>query len=200
MPEIARKMKRIFVALALTFIATAALAQTGTWNGKLDVSGATLSLVFHIGDSTATLDVPDQGAKEIPVSVKRSAFGSVELGIPSINASYKGLWTGKLITGTYTQNRMSFPLPLTPGAPVLRRPQTPVGPFAYVNADVSFSNGDAVLKGTLTMPENCSRETPVLLMVTGSGLQNRDEAVFGHKPFCSDCRCVCQCRDCDFEI
>ena len=176
-------MKRIFVALALTFIATAALAQTGTWNGKLDVSGATLSLVFHIGDSTATLDVPDQGAKAIPVSVKRSAFGSVELVIPSINASYKGLWTGKLITGTYTQNGMSFPLPLTPGAPVLRRPQTPVGPFAYVNADVSFSNGDAVLKGTLTMPENCSRETPVLLMVTGSGLQNRDEAVFGHKPF-----------------
>lgn len=176
-------MKRIFATLALTLIATAALAQTGTWSGRLDVSGATLSLVFHIGDSTATLDVPDQGAKEIPVSVKRSAFGSVELGIPSINASYKGLWTGKLITGTYTQNGMSFPLPLTPGAPVLRRPQTPVGPFAYVNADVSFSNGDAVLKGTLTMPENCSRETPVLLMVTGSGLQNRDEAVFGHKPF-----------------
>lgn len=181
--KIVRKMKRIFATLALTFIATAALAQTGTWSGRLDVSGATLSLVFHIGDSTATLDVPDQGAKEIPVSVKRSAFGSVELGIPSINASYKGLWTGKLITGTYTQNGMSFPLPLTPGAPVLRRPQTPVGPFAYVNADVSFSNGDAVLKGTLTMPENCSRETPVLLMVTGSGFQNRDEAVFGHKPF-----------------
>ena len=181
--EIARKMKRIFAALALTFIATSALAQTGTWSGKLDVSGTTLSLVFHIGDSTATLDVPDQGAKEIPVSVKRSAFGSVELGIPSINASYKGLWTGKLITGTFTQNGMSFTMPLTPGAPVLRRPQTPVGPFAYVDADVSFSNGDAVLKGTLTMPENCSRQTPVLLMVTGSGLQNRDEAMFGHKPF-----------------
>ena len=176
-------MKKILAALTLTFIATAALAQTGTWSGKLDVSGTTLSLVFHIGDSIATLDVPDQGAKQIPVSVKRSAFGSIELEVPSINASYKGLWTGKLITGTYTQNGMSFPLPLTPGAPVLRRPQTPVGPFAYVNADVSFSNGDAVLKGTLTMPENCSRETPVLLMVTGSGFQNRDEAMFGHKPF-----------------
>lgn len=169
--------------MTLTFIAASSLAQTGTWSGRLDVSGSTLSLVFHIGDSTATLDVPDQGAKQIPVSVKRSAFGSVKLGIPSINASYKGLWTGKLITGTFTQNGMSFPLPLTPGAPVLRRPQTPVGPFAYVNADVSFSNGDAVLKGTLTMPENCSRETPVLLMVTGSGLQNRDEEMFGHKPF-----------------
>ena len=176
-------MKRIFAVLTLTFIATSALAQMGTWSGRLDVSGSALSLVFHIGDSTATLDVPDQGAKAIPVSVKRSAVGSIELEVPSINASYKGLWTGKLITGTFTQNGMSFSLPLTPGAPVLRRPQTPVGPFAYVNADVSFSNGDAVLKGTLTMPENCSRETPVLLMVTGSGLQNRDEAMFGHKPF-----------------
>ena len=176
-------MKRIFAVLTLTFIATSALAQMGTWSGRLDVSGSALSLVFHIGDSTATLDVPDQGAKAIPVSVKRSAVGSIELEVPSINASYKGLWTGKLITGTFTQNGMSFSLPLIPGAPVLRRPQTPVGPFAYVNADVSFSNGDAVLKGTLTMPENCSRETPVLLMVTGSGLQNRDEEMFGHKPF-----------------
>ena len=176
-------MKKILAALTLTFIAASSLAQTGTWSGRLDVSGTTLSLVFHIGDSTATLDVPDQGAKAIPVSVKRSALGSIELEVPSINASYKGLWTGKLITGIYAQNGMSFPLPLTPGAPVLRRPQTPVGPFAYVNADVSFSNGDAVLKGTLTMPENCSRETPVLLMVTASGLQNRDEAMFGHKPF-----------------
>lgn len=99
-------MKKILAALTLTFIATASLAQTGTWSGRLDVSGATLSLVFHIGDSTATLDVPDQGAKQIPVSVKRSAFGSIELEVPSINASYKGLWTGKLITGTYTQNGM----------------------------------------------------------------------------------------------
>ena len=67
-------MKRIFAALTLTFIATSALAQTGTWSGKLDVSGTTLSLVFHIGDSTATLDVPDQGAKEIP-EIGRASVG-----------------------------------------------------------------------------------------------------------------------------
>ena len=76
--EIVRKMKKILAALTLTFIAASSLAQTGTWSGRLDVSGTTLSLVFHMGDSTATLDVPDQGAKAIPVSVKRSAFGSIE--------------------------------------------------------------------------------------------------------------------------
>ncbi len=94
-----------------------------------------------------------------------------------------GHWTGKLITGTFTQHGMSFPMPLNPGVPTLKRPQTPVGPFVYVNADVTFSNGSAVLKGTLTTPKNCSRETPVLIMVTGSGLQNRDEEIFEHKPF-----------------
>lgn len=176
-------MKRIIATLTWTLIATAALAQTGHWTGKLDAGGATVSLIFHLGDSTATLDVPDMGAKGIPVSVKRMATGQIELGIPSINASYKGVWTGKLISGTYTQHGMSFPMPLNPGVPALKRPQTPVGPFVYVNADVSFSNGDAVLKGTLTTPKNCNRDTPVLIMVTGSGLQNRDEEIFEHKPF-----------------
>lgn len=150
--------------------------QAGRWRGD----GFTH---FHLGDSTATLDVPDMGAKGIPVSVKRMATGQIELGIPAINASYKGVWTGKLISGTYTQHGMSFPMPLNPGVPALKRPQTPVGPFVYVNADVTFSNGDAVLKGTLTTPKNCTRETPVLIMVTGSGLQNRDEEIFEHKPF-----------------
>ena len=72
---------------------------------------------------------------------------------------------------------------IEPRRPSFEAPQTPVGPFVYVNADVTFSNGDAVLKGTLTTPKNCSRETPVLIMVTGSGLQNRDEEIFEHKPF-----------------
>lgn len=178
-----RIMKRI-VTLALTIIAgMPAFAQTGTWNGKLQVSGMELGLVFNIGEDSGTLDVPDQGAKGIPVAVSRAAFGAVTLDVPAIGASFKGLWTGKLIAGTYVQNGMSLPLTLVPGAPVLRRPQTPVGPFPYVNEDVTFSNGGAVLSGTLTLPENCGRETPVVLMVTGSGLQDRDEAMFGHKPF-----------------
>jgi hypothetical protein len=58
-----------------------------------------------------------------------------------------------------------------------------VGPYPYQIQEVSFSNGDAVLKGTLATPKDLSRKTPVLLMVTGSGLQNRDEEIFEHKPF-----------------
>ena len=127
--------------------------------------------------------MPDQGAKDIPVEVSRDAVGGITLNVPAINASFKGLWAGKVIAGTFTQHGMSFPMTLTPGAPVVRRPQTPVGPFPYATEEVSFTNGDAVLKGTLTLPDNCDRKTPVLIMVTGSGLQNRDEELFSHKPF-----------------
>ena len=170
--------------LALMAVAAVTLkAQTGAWTGKLKVSGVELALIFNIGEESATLDVPDQGAKDIPVEVSRDAVGGITLNVPAINASFKGLWAGKVIAGTFTQHGMSFPMTLTPGAPVVRRPQTPVGPFPYTTEEVSFSNGDAVLKGTLTLPNNCDRKTPVLVMVTGSGLQNRDEELFGHKPF-----------------
>lgn len=170
--------------LALMSVAAVTLrAQTGAWTGKLKVSGVELALIFNIGEESATLDVPDQGATEIPVEVSRDAVGGITLNVPAINASFKGLWAGKVIAGTFTQHGMSFPMTLTPGAPVVRRPQTPVGPFPYATEEVSFTNGDAVLKGTLTLPENCDRKTPVLIMVTGSGLQNRDEEMFSHKPF-----------------
>ena len=177
-------MRKILMILALMSVAVVTLkAQTGAWTGKLKVSGVELALIFNIGEESATLDVPDQGAKDIPVEVSRDAVGGITLNVPAINASFKGLWAGKVIAGTFTQHGMSFPMTLTPGAPVVRRPQTPVGPFPYTTEEVSFTNGDAVLKGTLTLPDNCDRKTPVLIMVTGSGLQNRDEEMFSHKPF-----------------
>lgn len=172
----------IFLA-AFLLAAESVHAQTGTWSGKLQVSGMELTLIFHLEESGATLDVPDQGAEGIPVQLSRTDFGGLKLAIPSIGASYEGVWTGKLIAGSFTQHGVSFPMNLSPGAPVVRRPQTPVGPFPYSTEEVSFRNGDAILKGTLTLPENCGKKTPVLIMVTGSGLQNRDEEIFSHKPF-----------------
>ena len=171
----------------LTIIAAAMLsaisltAQTGPWTGSLKVQNTELTLVFDLDKST--LDVPAQGAKDIHAEVSRAATGAITIEIPSINASYKGLWLGTSITGTFTQHGMSFPLLLNPGRPVINRPQTPVGPFPYATEEVTFTNGNARLSGTLTLPENCTRTTPVLVMVTGSGLQNRDEELFDHKPF-----------------
>jgi pimeloyl-ACP methyl ester carboxylesterase len=71
---------------------------------------------------------------------------------------------------------------LTPEKP-LNRPQTPKEPFPYTQEEVTFSNGDATLTGTLVLPEGCTRKTPVLIMVTGSGQEDRDETIFDHKPF-----------------
>ena len=177
-------MKRFAALLTLVFtIAFSAHAQTGTWSGKLDIQGFKLSIVFHLDEVHPTMDSPDQGAKGIPVQVTRMDTGNVTIQIPSIGASFEGLWMPKQIVGTFKQSGMSLPLTLTPGEIRLNRPQTPKPPFPYATEEVSFANGDAILKGTLVLPEGCSRKTPVLIMVTGSGQQNRDEEIFEHKPF-----------------
>lgn len=177
-------MHRTLTTLILLLsAATLACAQTGTWSGKLDLQSTKLALVFHLDGDNPTMDSPDQGAKGIPINVTRTATGAITISIPSVGALYEGQWLVKQIVGTFTQMGASFPLTLTPGEEKLNRPQTPKGPFPYKQEEVSFANGNAVLKGTLTMPEDCSRETPVLIMVTGSGLQNRDEELFEHKPF-----------------
>ena len=164
------RKKLILIGMLLTAVFSAS-AQTGTWSGKLDVQGTKLSLVFHLDEEKPTMDSPDQGAKGIPIEVTRTATGSITIKVPSIGATYEGLWLIKQIAGTFKQM----------GA--FNRPQTPKGPFPYAQEEVSFSNGEAVLKGTLVLPEGCTRNTPVLIMITGSGLQNRDEVFYEHRPF-----------------
>ena len=177
-------MKRILsVAILLLGFLPAATAQTGTWSGALDVQGTKLTLIFHLDEEKPTLDCPDQGIKGFALQVERTAFGKISIQIPAIAASYEGQWLNDHIYGTYSQMGVSLPLTLTPGEPKLNRPQTPKPPFPYTQEEVSFANGDAVLKGTLVLPEGCTRQTPVLIMVTGSGLQDRDERLFEHRPF-----------------
>ena len=154
----------------------------GTWSGKLNVFGNELTLVFNLNGEDCTLDSPDQGIKGVPAKLEQTAVG-IKVSIPSINGSYEGVNMGDSIMGTFKQHGQSFPLTLKSGAVKRNRPQTPIPPYPYKTQDVSFSNGDAVLKGTLVLPENHTQNTPVLLMVTGSGLQNRDEEIFEHKPF-----------------
>ena len=176
-------MKKILAIAFLLFpIAFFANAQTGNWSGKLDVMGNKLTLVFHLDGEEPCMDSPDQAAMGIPVQVEKTALGNVTIKVPALAASYEGLWTGKQILGTFKQGALSVPLTLTPEAE-LKRPQTPVGPFPYTEEEVTFTNGDAHLAGTLVLPEGYTRKTPVLIMVTGSGQENRDEEIFEHKPF-----------------
>ena len=154
----------------------------GAWTGKLNVYGNELTLVFHFNGEDCTLDSPDQGVKGVPAKLERTVTG-IKVAVPSINASYEGVNMGESIMGTFKQHGQSFPLTIKPGLLKRNRPQTPAMPYPYQTQEVSFNNGNAILKGTLVIPENASRQTPVMLMVTGSGLQNRDEEIFEHKPF-----------------
>lgn len=175
--------KIIIVAVMMAATLSAAYAQTGTWSGKLAVQGMELALVFHLDDENPTMDSPDQGARGIPAQIERPGAGKVIVRVPSLGIRYEGQWLIRQIVGTITQMNQSFPLTLTPGENKPKRPQTPQGPFPYSQEEVTFANGDVVLQGTLVLPEGYSRETPALVMVTGSGIQNRDEELFEHKPF-----------------
>ena len=176
--------KRILItSIILLYAISNANAQTGTWSGKLDIQGTKLSLVFNLDGDKPTMDSPDQGVKGLAAQVERGLDGKIIVKVPSLAINYEGVWQENKIVGTFNQMNVSLPLTLTPGEDKPNRPQTPVGPFPYATEEVSFANGNYILSGTLTLPEGYSRKTPVLLMVTGSGQQNRDEELFDHKPF-----------------
>lgn len=180
-------MKRTLIASAVWLLcgclAVVAGNLTGAWNGKLTVGPQSLTIVLSISENGCTLDSPDQGAKGIPCETSYLSADSVNVEIPAINARYAARLTDGRLSGRFTQMGFSFPLVLEPGEAVVERPQTPRPPFDYVTREVEFANGDVVLSGTLSMPKGCNSSTPMVLMVTGSGLQNRDEEVFDHRPF-----------------
>lgn len=176
-------MRRLILLMLMLSAAAVASAQTGTWSGTIETQGVKLPLVFHLDDEAPAMDSPNQGAKGIPVQIERTVMGKLIVSIPSLAASYEGFWLGERIVGNFSQMGASFPLTLTPGDHKPNRPQTPQPPFPYTQEEVSFSNGDLTFNGTLVLPQSYSRETPVLVMVTGSGVQNRDEELFDHKPF-----------------
>ncbi len=175
--------KYIYLLAIILSAAFAANAQTGSWSGDLNVGGSKLPLVFNFDEDKPTVDSPAQGAKGLPMQVDKDESGAINITIPSVGASFQGALINDRIVGYFKQGGALLPLTLSPGADKLRRPQTPVAPGPYAQEEVTFSNGDALLSGTLTLPDGYDRSTPVLLMVTGSGLQNRDEEILDHKPF-----------------
>ena len=129
------------------------------------------------------MDSPSQGAKGIPAEKTIKDDGTIKITVAIIGATFEGKMDNNEIKGTFIQNGFPIPLTLKPGKPVVKRPQTPVAPFPYKEESISFTNAGYTFNGTLTLPQNCSKTTPVVLMVTGSGQQNRDEELFDHKPF-----------------
>jgi hypothetical protein len=183
-------MKKILFFL---FISVSAFAQniTGNWYGLLKFPGGQLRLTLHINKTqdgyTATLDSPDQGAEGIPVSKITFTDNTLLFTIPAIKAEYKGTYADNAITGTFTQN--NFPMPLNLGreevkAEKPKRPQEPAKPYPYYTEDVTFTNAKqgVTLAGTLTLPQQ-KGNFPAVVLISGSGPQDRNEELLGHKPF-----------------
>lgn len=177
------KPLRTLTSLVLAMLAFTANAQEGAWNGELDVMGTKLPLVFNFTTNGCTMDSPSQNAKGIPAEKTVTDDGTIKVKVGMIGATFEGKMANGEIKGTFTQNGFPLPLTLKPGKLTVKRPQTPVPPFPYKEESVSFTNAGYTFNGTLTLPENYTKDTPVVLMVTGSGLQNRDEEMFEHKPF-----------------
>ena len=163
----------------------------GSWSGALSIGGAKLRLVFNIstnpdGTLTATLDSPDQGAKGIPVTSAKLVQDSLYLDIQAIRGSYAGKITGpESIDGYLKQAGQTMHIPLTKGeAAVAKRPQEPVKPYPYQETEVTIENKAAgiTLTGTLTIPAGKAPH-PAVILFTGSGPQDRDQTIMGHKPF-----------------
>ncbi|MDR2429335.1 MAG: lysophospholipase [Puniceicoccales bacterium] len=176
------------------FLGLAAQDITGQWNGVLNVPGAQLRLFFNVAKTgnafSATLDSPDQGAHGIPVTSMTFENPKIKFKIANLKIEYNGELKGNEIVGTSAQGGAKFPMNLTRkttnGGSVWKpaRPQEPGKPFPYHSEEVFFHNKEAniTLSGTLTLPQR-EGAFPVVILISGSGPQNRDEEMFGHKPF-----------------
>lgn len=166
-------------------------ALLGSWSGKISIGNNSLRVVLHLeqkeGYVAVSLDSPDQGAKGMSASKEYLSDDSLAIKLEFIGMTYRAsLKDGKLV-GTFAQNGFSTPLVMTKGVDEVKRPQTIQPPYPYETEEVTFRNeaDGATLAGTLTWPVGYDKKQKptVVLFVSGSGQQNRDEELFDHKPF-----------------
>jgi len=164
-----------------------ALAQPiGDFSGALQPApGVELRIVFHLEEGGGTMDSIDQGALGIPLSSVKLDGEQFHIGVDSIGGSWEGVLDGDTLRGTWAQGPARFPLVLerTTASIPLDRPQTPKPPFPYSERELSVPvDASITLAGTLTLPAGKGPH-PVLVFITGSGPQDRDESLMGHQPF-----------------
>ena len=197
-------MKKLFsiTAVLLSFSLLQAQSIVGDWEGALDANGTELTVVFHIAkDSTGKLvgsfDSPKQMAYGLKCSNISMAGDSVLIEMKAFGAKYSGLVGAdkKTMTGNWGQGGITLPLELVKTGDVavaaeMKRPQTPKPPFSYHSEEVSYGNADNSIRfgGTFTRPSLWADKVkemkyPVVILITGSGQQDRDETLFEHKPF-----------------
>lgn len=181
------------LALTLLLGAGVVAAQAdpvGVWRGAIGPGIIDLEIRVTItrddaGDLAGTIDIPAQGLLGYPLAdvvLDGAALGFAMPGIPG-DPVFAGAIEGERLEGAFTQGGQGLPFALTLDAePVALRPQEPQPPFPYDEEEVTFASGDVTLAGTLTLPTG-DAVAPGLLLITGSGAQDRNEEILGHKPF-----------------
>ncbi|MDP2037868.1 MAG: alpha/beta hydrolase [Ignavibacteria bacterium] len=193
-------MKKILYALALmVVIAVNSFAQQtekkyeSLWEGKLKIGSVELRLVLKLYQNEdksfgADLDSPDQGVLNIQATSTIVTDDSVKIEIKSIMGSYSAAFIkdSAKVRGIFKQAGMALPLELKKIDKVseVKRPQMPKKPYPYNEEEITFENKEAniTLAGTFTFPKD-EGKYPAVVMVTGSGPQDRDESLMNHKPF-----------------
>jgi fermentation-respiration switch protein FrsA (DUF1100 family) len=181
-----------FIVLAQQQV-TSASGIEGIWEGKLEVPGTELRIVFKISrnpDSTltATLDSPDQGVTGIPVEEVIFKDNTLRLEVKSAGGIFEGKVSQDflIIEGEWKQSGQTLPLTVkrVDKAAEMLRPQEPKKPYPYIERQVEYTNLKAGVRlvGTLTFPSD-KGPFPAVLLISGSGPQDRNETVFGHRPF-----------------
>lgn len=193
------KCTKIILSALMVILSQSLLAQqekelSGIWEGNLIISSAVeLPIVFRFekneeGGYECKMDSPSQGAKDIPTESVTLINDSVIVDVKVVNGSFEGVinWETSEITGKWNQGGQSFDLIVNKveKATTVNRPQEPKEPFPYNSEDVFFENkSDKIfLAGTLTFPKE-GKKFPAAVLISGSGPQNRDEELLGHKPF-----------------
>ncbi|MBN4080785.1 hypothetical protein JYT44_00330 [Caldithrix abyssi] len=170
----------------------------GSWKGTLytqregilDIQTQELPSVFNISEEngvyTSTFDVPSRGAFGLATDSTSFKDNVLEIVIGFIDVHYKGTFDGSSIKGTLTQYGMEISLELRKGEQKRSsKPQEPKEPIPYRSEEVNFVNskaGNIKFSGTLTLPRHV-KNPPVAILISGSGTQNRDGELLGHKPF-----------------
>jgi len=190
----AARVCSLMVALLQLNIASAGASRIdGSWEGTLEAGAMRLRIVFHLrqeaeGRFSGTMDSPDQGASGIPLSSVRLEGDSLLVEVRAAAGAYAGALSpgDTVVAGIWSQSGLRLPLRLRKGGTPerMRRPQEPVPPYPYGQEEVVFPNREAgiTLAGTLTTPPG-ETPGPAVVLISGSGPQDRDESVFGHRPF-----------------
>ncbi|MFO7745013.1 MAG: alpha/beta hydrolase [Psychroflexus sp.] len=184
-------MKFFYIILFSLLISFTNYAQdiSGDWTGELNFAGTSLVINFKIYESEgkyqSLISSPAQNLSDLKTTSTSLADSLLTIDIETLRAKYKGKWSTKdTIAGNFIQNGMSLKLNLSRGNTKLERPQEPQPPFDYYVEDVVFTNAkDSIdLAGTLTLPKK-EGEFPVVILISGTGPQDRNSTILRHKPF-----------------